>query len=272
MASLLETVNKVITDNGIAGGEEITSFDDLQPEISRIIGFVVDADLEIQRSWHDWQWMYFTALAGATAGTDVIDLPTITVQSVTAGVLGTTTLTDAYPIKDIDRDSMLCRPGTSGPFPITGGASDATPIPFMEWDQFERVWERGEKTAQDVPSAWSWRPNKTLVLSHLAPTGGLELRYRYWIMPRKVPRHIDAYIHVPSCVVDVADTYYAGVSQAVVELATMKWARAERQFDMMTVAAESYRIAMEDLRSMYGKQQNHHQRMSAEMPLAVGVQ
>ena len=272
MASLLETVNRVITDNGIAGGEEITSFEDVEPEISRIIGFVIDADLEIQRSWHDWQWMYFTALAGATAGLDTISLPTISVQSVSAGVLGSTTITDAYPIKDVDRGSMLVRPGTSGSFPVTGGANDATPVPFMEWDQFERVWERTAKTAQAMPSAWSFRPNRTLAISHLAPTGGLEFRYRFWIMPRKVPRHIDAYIHVPSCVVDVADAYYDGVSQAVVELATMKWARAERQFDMMTVAAESYRLAMEDLRSTYGKQQNHHQRMAVETPLAVGVQ
>lgn len=262
MATLLETVNKLISENGIAGGEELDSFSSVEPEINRLIGFAIDADLEIQAAWHDWQWMYFTGSVTATAGLDSIPLPTLTVQSLSSGALGTTTVTNAYPIKEMDRESMLALPGTSS----------ATPIPFLEWDAFERIWERGAKTAQDIPSAWSWKPDKTLVMSHLAPSGGLALRYRYWIMPRKVPRHVDAYMHVPPCVVDVADPYSLGVSRAVIELATMKWARAERQFDLMAIAAEAYRVAMEDLRSTYGKGQQSHLRMAAGSPLQVSVE
>lgn len=269
MATLLETVNKVIVDNGIAGGEEIDSFDSVEPEISRLINMVIDADYQIQGAWHDWPFMYATEVTTVTAGLDNILLPTRSVQSIASGAISTTTITSAYPVKDVDRGSMLCKLGTLAPIPFVGGDDDASSVLFMEWAEFERAWERQTKTAQDVPAAWTLKPDRTLVMSHLAPTGGWNVRYRYWMMPRKVPRHIDAYMYVPSGVFDVADTYYAGVSQAVVELATMKWARAERQFDMLAIAAEAYKSAMEELRSLYGNRQEAHSRMVVQSPLEI---
>ncbi len=263
MASLLETVNRLITDNGIAGGEEITTFENVEPEISRAIGFVITADYEIQGAWHDWDFMYYTASVECTAGLDNILLPTISVQSLLAGALTTTTYTADYPIKDVEHGSMVAMPQTDS----------ATPLPYVEWVEFERTWERLAKTAQAIPAAWSMKPNRTLVMSHLAPSGSppLSLQYRCYIMPRKVPRHVDAYMYVPSGIVNPADTLSSGVSQAIVELATMKWARAERQFDILAIAAEGYKAAMEELRYLHGRKQQAHGRMSVQSPLEVAV-
>lgn len=273
MATLLETVNRLIIDNGIAGGVEIESFDSIEPEISRIINFLIAADYEIQNAWNDWGFMYITALGTLTAGIDVIaisaDYP---VQSESGGTLGTIDVPSMEMIKELDRGSLICQPATSGPLPVIGGSDDASPVPYMEWDEFERTWERRTKVAAAVPAAWSFHPVRSLlVTSHLAPALGLELRFRYWRKPIKLPRHADAIIHVPSDIVDAADAYYDGISTAVLELATVKWARAERQYDLMAVAAEGYRIAMEDLRAVYGKSHHHHLRLATDQPLEVKV-
>lgn len=257
MATLLEHVNTVIEENGIAGGTAITTFSDAEPEISRLINHCIAADYEIQGAWHDWSWMWNTASVTASAGTDEIPLPTIIAEGLSAGAITSVTV-PSFPFRDIDRRSMVVRPGTSS----------AATIPFYPWEQFQ-IYEVGAKSESDTPGAWSIKPDHTLATSDLIPTGGLEFRYRWYMMPRKIPRHIDAEVRVPSMVVDPDNSVRAGLSRALIELTCMKWARSEGRFEVMAVAAENYKAAMESMRATYGSGQEPHSRMSSEIMAAV---
>lgn len=258
MSTLLEYVNAVIEENGIAGGTAITTFTDAQPEISRLINHAIAADYEIQTAWHDWSWMWATADVTATAGLDVIPLPSVDVDQLVGSNIATTTIAN-FPFRDIDYRSMVADQGTS----------TAARIPFMPWEQFQALYEVSTKTAADYPAAWSVKPDRTLVTSDLIPAGGLDFTYRYYMLARKIPRHIDAEVRVPSLVLDPDNASYAGLSRALVELITMKWARSEGRYEVMGVAAEAYKSEMESLRATYGSGQAPHSRMSSEPMAAI---
>ena len=259
MSTLLEVVNIVILENGIAGGEPITTFDSAEPEISRLIGYGIDADAEIQNAWHDWSFLWNTASVTVAAGSDVIPLPTVTVDALVSGAITPTAITAAYPWKIIDHGSVVGLPGTDSAYPIQ----------FMEWTRFERSFERTAKLAEDYPAMWSAKPDRTLVLSALAPAGDLDVRYRYYMMPRRIPRHIDAELRVPSMLVDPSNASIAGPSRAVVELVTMKWARSEGRFDILSIAADAYANEMEKLRATYGIGHTSHMQTAANMVATV---
>lgn len=260
MATLLQCVNAVIREVGIAGGSELTTFDSADAEINRIIELCIDADVDVQKAQMDWPWMQAIAIVTLPAGDSVLPLPTALVEVVTAGEIATVSL--SIPHVKIVAGSMVFAPETAL----------ASPVPQLEWCNFEAWFCRRPKStlvANEVPSAWAIRPDRLVEMSKKGPTGGATIQYRYFMAPRRIPRHIDAVPRTPALIISPLDQQFVSVPRALVERAKMLWATAESRFDVLQIASATYATELEQMRFTYGTDQSAHGMISGDPMVMV---
>jgi hypothetical protein len=83
------------------------------------------------------------------------------------------------------------------------------------------------------------------------------------MVPRQIPRHPDVIPRTPAVVVSADLDGDTGIPRALVELTTMKWAKAEGRVDALQTSAAAYSAQMQMLRAMYGDGHEGHLGMSA---------
>lgn len=204
----LALVNDVAADLGVTGGSIPAVSGSISAEQQRIVNWVARADLIIQTEWTDWKflWVRDTAVS-ATANNDFI-LP-------------------ANPFNDIDRGSLVINVGTYTPqYPV-----------WMDWEEFQRVWQDKPKKTQLYPSNWSMDPTGKIWLSHILQST-LPTALNYWKTPARMVNSTDT-----SPIPSTFDT-------VIVERAKMIYGQRENAPEVLTGASAEFMNLIDKLESV----------------------
>ena len=208
--TFLALCRDIVADLGIAGGT-LPSTQGLQnQEQVRICNWVARSDLYLQNLWTQWNFLWvqdraITAPLGSNACTPTLPIWAANIQT--------------YDLKS---------------FWINFGAANAQNIPWMEWNQFYRVYLSKPLMTQAVPTYFSIDPAGNIWLSNNMPSL-TTFAMEYYVVGNRM--QVDADVspipnNFDSIIVERAKIIYAGRENAQ-EIMTSASAEYSDQLDKM---------------------------------------
>lgn len=164
MMTYLDLVNAFILEFGVNGGAQLTGINAASntQEALRIAGFIADADYEIQTLYSNWKFMW-RIYDGVTA---------LNAHSLSQPNKGN----DQYLMQDIDRDSLVIRPGTN----------QASYPQYIDWEDFRHLYYNGVLTPADTPAYWTTDPVRRIWVSCQWNAAAIPYRFECWALPYRL--------------------------------------------------------------------------------------
>lgn len=164
MMTYLDLVNAFILEFGINGGVQLSGIGAASntKEALRVAGFIADADFEIQTLYSNWKFLW-RMYDGVTA---------LNAHSLSVPNKGN----DQFLMQDIDRDSLVIRPGTN----------QASYPQFLEWKDFRHLYYNGVLSTSDTPAYWTQDPVRRLWVSCQWNANNIPYRFECWAMPYRL--------------------------------------------------------------------------------------
>ena len=174
MATFLQICQKVAAESGTISGTQPTSVCGQVGRLSKVVGWVADAWTEIQNREASWRWMRVPFPASALAIANSASYTPV-----------------AWNITDF-AEWLVTDQGLSI-YATALGVADETPIKFISWDGYWRIYTRGVQTPSR-PMYYSISPQNALVLAPI-PDQAYQVRGEY----RQVPQTLTNNTDVPAC-------------------------------------------------------------------------
>jgi len=169
MSTYLSLVTDFLMETALSGGGAPSTIAGLTGDQAKAAYWVKQADLQIQREWINWDFLWARATSIAlTSGSEIVP-----------GVLEAT-----VPIINLLKRRTLAIMQSDGTahFPV-----------FQDWNNsdFAELWTYETQAASDLPSYWSMRPDRTIVLSSPIETTGRTAVYDYFRKPKTLVLDLD---------------------------------------------------------------------------------
>jgi hypothetical protein len=167
--TFIEMVSDMITETGLNGGNVPSSIAAATGDAAKVVYWIRVADLQIQRERIDWKFLWDIENTDLTPASNVVPAP---VDQPDAEDVNSRTVL----INVIAKDRLaIIDPNGQAHFPV-----------YMDWNEFAPLYNYEAQPANDYPSFWTVRPDRTILLSEPIASSGMACRYEYWRKPLRL--------------------------------------------------------------------------------------
>lgn len=172
MATFLQLAQAVARDSGTVAGTQPSTVVSQTGRLGKIVQFTAEAWVAIQNTHNAWRWMRteFPSTAVTTADAAKYTPASWNIQ---------------------DHAEWICEPGEISLYLQSSGRSDENDIPFVEWSDWRRIYDRGS-ICSGRPTVYTISPANEFCFGPV-PDGTYRVRGEY----RKTPQVLAANSDIP---------------------------------------------------------------------------
>lgn len=240
----LDLVTDFMRETALSGGTPPDDVETATGDQAKAVYWIRVADLQIQREWMNWDFLWRTATYGLSQGSNVVPPATETDGTSTYNI-----------VNFVKRKSLaILTPGTQ-----IGQYTDAHFPCFQDWNNsnFPQMYDYIAQDSSDTPGFWSFKPNKIIMLSEPIESAGLFAKYDFYRVPKRM--------RVNAAVSLVPDDF----KRLIVVLAKIMYAEHEDAPEVSAGSHEEYEFLLSEMESSHLPDQGFNRESHSDADLVV---
>ena|GEM_PF-2707545 len=234
----ISLVTDFVRETALSGGTPPESVETATGDQAKAVYWVKMADLQIQREWINWDFLWSEAEVSLNQGSNVVPVATETIGTVTSSIVN------------------LVKRKTLAVMQSDGYAHFPT---FQDWNnsEFPRIYNYETQDASDTPGFWSQKPNRSIMLSEPISTAGLKAKYEYLRKPKAMLVNTDVSL--------VPDDF----TRLIVVLAKIMYAEHEDAPEVSAGSHEEYEFLLSEMEAAHLPDQGFNRESHSDADLVV---
>ena len=233
----LDHVTNFMMETALSGGTPPADVTDATGDQRKAVYWIAQADLQIQREWINWDFMWGRANVNLTVDSTIVP----SIYEVQDG-------SDVNIINMVKRETLaIIQADNSSNFPM-----------FCDWNNtdFARLWTYETQSVSNYPPYWSMRPDRTILLSNPVESESTAI-YDYLRKPRKM--------RVNGSISLVPDDF----TRLIVVLAKIMYAEHEDAPEVSAGSHEEYESLLDAMESAHLPDQGFNRESHSDADLVV---